>query len=338
MLSELPVPHDPRVLIDFRTHDDAGVFRLTDGTALVQTVDFFTPIVDDPYAYGQIAAANALSDVYAMGGEPLTALAIAALPQGQIEIEVVRAIFTGGHDKLREAGVALLGGHTVRDAEVKFGYAVTGTVDPDHVWANAGALPGGRVVLTKPVGTGIVSTAIKRGRAASDVVDAAVASMRALNRSAAASLASTGPGVVQACTDVTGFGLVGHATEIARASGVTLMLDLSRVPWLPGAFELAGANNTAGGRSNRAHFAASTEIPAALSDQEAALVYDPQTSGGLLVVISPNRLTDALDALRRASVDVWEVGEVVPRSRTEVCLTGRIEHRAVLAGPGLGVV
>jgi len=323
VLSELPVQTDPRVLIDHRTHDDAGVYRLESGIALVQTVDFFTPIVDDPYHYGEIAAANALSDIFAMGGQPLTALAIAALPQGRIEPDVVRQIFRGGYDKLREAGVALLGGHTVRDAEVKFGYAVTGTVDPDRVWSNAGAKPGGTIVLTKPIGTGIIATAIKHGRAPADVAEAAIVSMCQLNGRASAALAALGSGSVQACTDVTGFGLIGHATEVARASGVTLQIDLAALPWLPGTLDLAGAHTTGGGQSNRTHFGPTTVVGREASGAEAAALYDPQTSGGLFAILSPERATEALDLLSRAGVTAWVIGEVLARDAADVRVVAR---------------
>ena len=198
------------------------------GPALVQTVDFFTPIVDDPYTYGQIAAANALSDVYAMGGQPRTALAIAGFPQSGFDPAIITAVFTGGFDKLREAGVALLGGHTIRDNEVKFGYAVTGEVDPDRVLSNAGAKPGDVLFLTKAIGTGIIGTAIKAGRAPEAVMQAAVRSMTALNRAAADVMRALPAGHVHACTDITGFGLVGHATEMAAASGVTLHIQRGR--------------------------------------------------------------------------------------------------------------
>ena len=338
MLSELPEPNDPRVLIDYRTHDDAGVYRLENGIALVQTVDFFTPIVDDPYDYGQIAAANALSDVYAMGGQPLTALAVAALPQGQIEPEIVRSIFKGGHDKLREAGVALLGGHTVRDAEVKFGYAVTGTIDPSRVWSNAGARPGAAIVITKPLGTGIVATAIKHGQAPAHVAAAAVKSMRQLNDVASSVLAALGPSAVQACTDVTGFGLVGHSAEVARASGVTLGIDPRLVPWLPGALDLALAHPTGGGESNRTYFALTTATDTPMSDAEMVAVHDPQTSGGLFAIVSPEQLEEALEALSRAGVSAWVIGEVLPPDGVHVRLTGRVRAGGVLAEPSRGVV
>ena len=234
MLSDLPPQTDPGVLIDFRTSDDAGVYRWPGtGPALVQTVDFFTPIVDDPFTYGQIAAANSLSDVYAMGGTPVTALAIAGFPDKVLDAETIKQIFLGGYDKLREAGVALLGGHTVRDPEVKFGYAVTGAVDPDRIWANAGARAGDRLILTKWLGTGIVGTAIKKGHAPDALVARAVASMTMLNK-AGADVLRQFAGAVHGATDITGFGLIGHATEMARASGVSIAVAVGRLPVLAG--------------------------------------------------------------------------------------------------------
>ena len=212
MLGDLPVQTDDRVLVDFRTSDDAGVYRLDAERALVQTVDFFTPIVDDPYVYGQIAAANAISDIYAMGARPLTALAIAGFPK-EADRGVLRAIFAGGLDKLREAEVALLGGHTVQDQEIKFGYSITGEVHPARVFANAGARPGDVLILTKPLGTGIIATALKFGRAPQSAVAAATASMVTLNRAAGAVLRALPEGVVHASNDITGFGHVGHDTD-----------------------------------------------------------------------------------------------------------------------------
>src|SRR4029077_9703186 len=254
VLSDIPAQTDDRVLVDFRTADDAGVFRWEGGPALVQTVDFFTPIVDDPYVYGEIAAANALSDVYAMGGRPLTALAIAAFPKEGVEPETIRAIFRGGFDKLREAGVSLLGGHTVQDPEIKFGYAVTGAVDPARILTNAGAQPGDVLVLTKPIGTGVVGTAIKFDRATPQLVDEATRSMRTLNRAAADALRSRPAGAVHACTDITGFGLGGHATEMARASNVTLRIEAPAVPMFQGVLERAAENRSGRMTSNLSHF------------------------------------------------------------------------------------
>ena len=285
---------DPRVLVDYRTADDAGVYRWDAGSALVQTVDFFTPIVDDPHLYGAIAAANSLSDVYAMGGRPLTALAIAGFP-ADLEAEVIRDVFRGGLSKLREAGVSLLGGHTVRDTEIKFGYAITGAIDPDRVLSNAGARPGDVLFLTKPLGTGVVGTAIKFDRAPSAAVDAAVESMVTLNRAAADALCGVA-GAVRACTDVTGFGLIGHATEMAVASGATLVIDAGAVPLLPGARELVEGNRAGGMKTNEAYFPARLRRPGAVHQDLLWLLYDPQTSGGLLASVR----ADAVDAVAAA--------------------------------------
>jgi selenide,water dikinase len=316
VLSGLSVPTDDRVLIDYRTHDDAGVYRIDEKTALVQTVDFFTPIVDDPYQYGQIAAANAVSDIYAMGGTPLTALAVAAFPASEIERDVIARIFTGGLDKLREAGVALLGGHTVRDQEIKFGYAVTGTIDPRRIWSNAGARVGDVLLLTKPIGTGIVSTAIKFARATSEAAEAAIASMLTLNRAAASALAQR-PEAVGGCTDITGFGLIGHATEMARASNVTLVIDAAAVPTFPGVASLVKGNTTGGGKSNRDHFGAGVRFAASITDTQQALLFDPQTSGGLLASVAPEQAEAVRAALQSAGVPAWTVGQVsAPDSST----------------------
>ena len=222
------------------------MFRWEGGPALVQTVDFFTPIVDDPYVYGQIAAANAVSDIYAMGGRPLTALAIAAFPKEGLEPGTIRAIFQGGFDKLREAGVSLLGGHTVQDQEIKFGYAITGAIDPARVLSNAGATPGDVLFLTKPLGTGIVGTAIKFDRVEPALAELAVRSMRTLNRAAAEALQALPAGAVHACTDITGFGLIGHASEMARASGVTVSIDAGRVPLFDGVLAIAAPEPVGG--------------------------------------------------------------------------------------------
>ena len=216
MLSAIPIAANDRVLVDFRTADDAGVYRWEGGPALVQTVDFFTPIVDDPFTYGEIAAANALSDVYAMGGRPLTALAIAGFPKEGLEPDTIARIFQGGFEQLHRAGVALLGGHTVQDPEIKFGYAVTGAIDPDRILTNAGARPGDVLFLTKPLGTGILATALKFDRIDPAAAEPAIQSMRTLNRAAAGALATLAASQVHACTDVTGFGLAGHGAETGR--------------------------------------------------------------------------------------------------------------------------
>ncbi len=300
------------MLVDYRTSDDAGVYRWDDSSALVQTVDFFTPIVDDPFAYGQIAAANSLSDVYAMGGVPLTALAVAGFPVDELEPGVIQAVFEGGLSKLREAGVALLGGHTVKDAEIKFGYSVTGRIDPDRVLSNAGLQAGDALLLTKPLGTGIVATAIKKGRAPEGVAAKAIESMATLNRAPADALRDLPAGAVHACTDITGFGLVGHACEMAAASAVGVRIDSARVPLLEGATALVSRNQTAGGDSNARHFGERTEIVGEVSADLVALLHDPQTSGGLLVAVAPAARERAAQALAEAGVDGVQIGEAVP--------------------------
>jgi selenide, water dikinase len=305
------VQTDDRILIDFRTHDDAGVYRWEGGPALVQTVDFFTPIVDDPYQYGQIAAANALSDVYAMGGRPVTALAIAAFPDEGLDEETIRAIFRGGFDKLREAGAVLLGGHTVRDREIKFGYAITGAVRPERLLSNAGARPGDRLFLTKPLGTGVVGTAIKFERAPEGLIREAVTSMRTLNRAAAAVIEPRSGTDVHACTDVTGFGLAGHATEMAVASGVTLEIDAGRLPVFDGVVEMASGNRSGGLLSNQQHFAAGVVVEEGVDPRRGDLLYDPQTSGGLLIAVAAGLTTELLNSFRRAGVAAVEIGRVV---------------------------
>jgi selenide, water dikinase len=308
VLSDIPASTDDRVLIDFRTADDAGVYRWEGGPALVQTVDFFTPIVDDPYTYGQIAAANAVSDVYAMGGRPLTALAIAAFPKDGLEPETIRAIFRGGFDKLREAGVSLLGGHTVQDPEIKFGYAVTGAIDPARVLSNAGARPGDILFLTKPLGTGIVGTAIKFDRVDVSLAALAVQSMQTLNRAAAEVLQALPAGTVHACTDVTGFGLLGHATEMARASGVTIEIDAQTVPIFAGVLAIAERNRSGGLGSNQEHFGGAVRIDPGVETARELVLYDPQTSGGLLIAAAADSAAKVAARLSGAGVLAGAIG------------------------------
>jgi selenide,water dikinase len=312
VLSDIPAQTDDRVLVDFRTADDAGVFKWESGPALVQTVDFFTPIVDDPYIYGQIAAANAVSDIYAMGGRPLTALAIAGFPKEGLDRDVIRAIFLGGFDKLREANVSLLGGHTIQDQEIKFGYAVTGAIDPARILTNAGAKAGDLLFLTKPLGTGIVGTAIKFDRAPSALIDDAVRSMRTLNRAAAEALQTLPSGTIHACTDITGFGLAGHGSEMARASGVTLVIDAKKLPLLRGVLAIASTNRSGGMGSNREHFGGMIQVDPALDGALELLLYDPQTSGGLLIAVSPDAADAASKALAEAHVEASRIGTVEP--------------------------
>ena len=278
------------------------------GPALVQTVDFFTPIVDDPYIYGQIAAANSLSDVYAMGGRPVTALAIAAFPQDGLHTDDIAQIFRGGFDKLREAGVALLGGHTVQDKEIKFGYAVTGAVDPTRILTNTGAKPGDRLILTKPLGTGIVGTAIKFGRASAELIDRAVSQMRTLNKIAAETITKVDG--VHACTDITGFGLAGHASEMAAGSHVTIEIDSKALPIIPGVLEIAAANKSGGLATNREYFGPGIEFAAGVPADLRDLIFDPQTSGGLLISVSDASANQTMAELQKSEIQAYFVGFV----------------------------
>jgi selenide,water dikinase len=278
------------VLVDHTTGDDAGVFRLDARTALVQTVDFFTPVVDDPRAFGAIAAANALSDVYAMGARPLTALAIAAFPERDFPLEWAATIARGGAEKLVEAGCALLGGHTVRDPEIKFGYAVTGLVDPDRILTNAGGREGQALVLTKPLGTGVVATALKAGQAPEEAVAAATRTMVELNRRASEAALAHG---VTGATDITGFGLLGHAAAVARESRLTLEIETGALPILPGALALAERFQAGGLKANWRAFEPRVEYRGAPEEALRALLHDPQTSGGLLLLV-PAGDVDAL--------------------------------------------
>lgn len=307
----MDVPRDPNVLVGFGTLDDAGVYRLSEHQALVQTVDFITPIVDDPYAYGEIAVANALSDVYAMGGLPLTALNVVCFPSG-LDPDILNGILRGGLSKCLEANVALMGGHTVDDPEIKFGLSVTGTVDPAHIWTNAGARVGDALVLTKPLGVGAITTGIKQGVASAESAQAALASMRTLNRAARDAVALIGP---HACTDVTGFSLLGHLYQMLRASGMSGRLCSAQVPFLAGALALARQGVSPGGAGrNRDYF---SEHVTAAADVEAALMsllYDPQTSGGLLVSVAGDKKDMILAALSAAGVPASHIGDVTEPS------------------------
>lgn len=313
VLRAMPVIANPNVLVGFDTADDAGVYRLSADLALVQTVDFFTPIADDPFTFGAIAATNALSDVYAMGGKPISALTIVAFP-GDGDPGVLEAILRGGLEKMQEAGCAVLGGHSVSDAEIKFGYAVTGTIHPDRIKANAGARAGDVLVLTKAIGTGAISTALKKGIAGPDAVAAAIFSMQTLNRVACEAMLEFD---VHGCTDVTGFGLMGHGREMALASGVTLEIETARVPLLPGALEAIRGGAISNGLRNNRDFAecvveTATDIDPALYQ----LLFDPQTSGGLLIA-----LPEADAAALEASLPVSRrIGRVVARGNKPILL------------------
>ena len=312
VLGALPKPpRSPRVLVGPETWDDAGVYKISPSLAVVQTVDFFTPMVDDPYDFGGIAAANAVSDVYAMGGTPKLALSILCFPADTGDPDVLRNIVRGGADVLREAGIVVLGGHSVRDPEIKFGYAVTGEVHPKKVVTNAGAKAGDVLVLTKPIGVGILATALKRGLLDAASLRAMTKQMKTLNRAAAEAMAAVG---AHAATDVTGFGLLGHSRNIARASRKTIRIWSRTVPFLPRVLELAAEGVVPGGLiSNREaldpHVSWGDGVPEAIRH---ALV-DPQTSGGLLMAVPPSRTDRMLARLSRARVSATVVGEVLPK-------------------------
>jgi selenide, water dikinase len=307
VLAMLPQITDPNVLVGPETRDDAAVYRLTDGLGLVLTLDFFTPIVDDPYAFGQIAAANSLSDVYAMGGRPIAMLSIVGFPRDKLPMAVLGEVLRGGAEKAREAGVSVVGGHSIDDAEPKVGYAVVGLVHPARIWRNVGARPGDAIVLTKPLGTGIISTAIKQAKAPERAVTAAIRSMSALNR-AAAEAAATVP--VHAVTDVTGFGLLGHLQEMSQGSKVRVRLHAGRIPLLPDVVALAEAGLIPGGTRRNLHAVAGTvQWDAGISETMRFVIGDAQTSGGLLVATPDGPAL--LKALTAAGVEGAEIGEVV---------------------------
>jgi len=343
VLRRLPRPTDPKLLVGFDTNDDAGVYLLAPELALVQTVDFFTPIVDDPFVFGQIAAANSLSDVYAMGGRPVTALSIVGFPE-KGEPELLEEILRGGLAKMDEAGCVVVGGHSIRDDDLKFGYAVSGVIHPEKIWRNVGAQPGDVLLLTKALGTGLIATALKKGRATEKAVKAAVESMTRLNREAAEGLRkveefkvkeSKGAGAISlgvgapasqavaragrlrpihAVTDVTGFGLLGHAREMAVGSGVSLEIDHAAVEVLPGALDAAREGHLAGGlKNNREFIGECVEFAAGVPEEFRALLFDPQTSGGLLVALTAEAAEATLRALSQWGVQARVIGRVVEK-------------------------
>ncbi|OFW01236.1 MAG: selenide, water dikinase SelD [Acidobacteria bacterium RIFCSPLOWO2_02_FULL_68_18] len=300
-MHSLPPFHHPNLIVGTETFDDAGVFRLRDDLAIVNTVDFFTPIVDDPYTFGQIAAANALSDVYAMGGEPATALNIVGFPRGTLDLEVLTDIIRGGSERVRAAGAVVIGGHSIIDEELKYGMAVTGVIHPDRVVRNVGVQIGDALVLTKPLGTGIITTGLKRRKASAASLRAAVRSMVRLNDTASA-LMRTCP--VHACSDVTGFGLLGHAFEMASGSGVTIVLEARALPLLPGARRLAQQGCLTGGcRRNRQYLKTKTSVDRSIPSDLVEIALDPQTSGGLLVALPADRAEAFVEELRAKGID-----------------------------------
>jgi selenide, water dikinase len=314
VLGKLARQHDPNVLVGFDTADDAGVYKISATQALVQTVDFFTPIVDDPYTFGQIAATNSLSDVYAMGGRPQSALAIVCFPD-KGDLDVLQQILAGGLSKMMEAGCVVIGGHSVRDPEIKFGYAVTGTIHPERVWKNSGAHVGDVLVLTKALGTGVISTAIKRGEAKQQWIDAATRSMTTLNAKAA-KVAADGQFAIHAATDITGFGLIGHAREMANGSGVSLKIEAAKVPVLEGAMECVRAGFIPGGLNNNRDFAeCMVSYAAEIPEETKTILYDPQTAGGLLLAVARNDAKRLIGALHAEGVPGIEIGEAVAKQK-----------------------
>jgi selenide, water dikinase len=314
VLGKLARQHDPNVLVGFDTADDAGVYKISATQALVQTVDFFTPIVDDPYTFGQIAATNSLSDVYAMGGRPLSALAIVCFPD-KGDLDVLQQILAGGLSKMMEAGCVVIGGHSVRDPEIKFGYAVTGTIHPERVWKNSGAKAGDALILTKALGTGVISTAIKRGEAKQLWIDAATRSMTTLNTKAA-QIATEGQFAIHAATDITGFGLIGHAREMANGSGVSLKIEAAKVPLLEGAMECVRAGFIPGGLNNNRDFAeCMVSYDSGVSEELRTILYDPQTAGGLLLSVAREDAQRLTTALRDAGVPAVEIGQAIPKQK-----------------------
>jgi selenide,water dikinase len=330
VLSRLPRQTDPNVLVGFDTYDDAGVYQLSPEQALVQTVDILTPIADDPSQFGQIAAANSLSDVYAMGGRPLSALSIVCFPAGDSP-DLLETIMLGGLEKMGEAGCAVISGHSVRDEELKFGYAVTGLVHPARIWRNKGARAGDILLLTKPLGTGVLATALKQEGVLEEHMAQAIASMARLNREAAEALheipaaaddgsaktgrENAGSGPVHAVTDITGFGLLGHAREMAAASGVSFEIEHGRVPLLPGALEAARGGYLAGGlKSNREFIGTCVGFRERVPEDFRNLFFDPQTSGGLLVSLAAEAVPAAMAAMERRGVLAQAIGRVVEKT------------------------
>jgi selenide,water dikinase len=303
------------VLVGTDTHDDAGVYRLTDDIAIVQTIDFFPPLVNDPFVYGQIAAANALSDVYAMGGVPKTALNLVGYPDDKLDLDWLGQIMDGGEERCRTAGVAIIGGHTVRDAEIKFGYAVTGLIHPRRILTNAAARPGDRLVLTKPLGTGFVTTAHRADSCPEDVLRAAVAGMIQLNDAGRDAMIENG---VHSATDVTGFGLAGHAYEMAEGSGCTLVFELSRLPLIPGVEPLVRKPFfTRASATNAAYVAAGLRVEGKPDAVRLDIFYDAQTSGGLLISVPGDRADALVEAARkRGAATACVIGEVTERQGT----------------------
>jgi len=313
-----PAVSNPNLLVGLDTSDDAGVYKLTDELALVQTLDFFTPIVDDPYTFGQIAAANAISDIYAMGGKPLTVLNIVAFPISTLDKRILSEILRGAGDKVQEAGATLVGGHSIDDKEPKFGLAVTGLVHPDRVRTNAGARAGDKLILTKPIGVGIMTTSIKKDQLTADEIERVARVMSTLNKTAAETMEAYD---VHACTDVTGFGLMGHALEMAKGSGKEIVIRKGDVPVLPRVRELAENGFVPGGtKNNYAHVEPDIEFPDELDQTDRYILCDAVTSGGLLIAVGPDEADALLADLLERGVEAAMIGEVTNRSAGRIVL------------------
>ncbi len=323
MLHSLPLFESSDVIVGTETSDDAGVFRLRPDLAIVNTVDFFTPMVDDPYTFGQVAAANALSDIYAMGAEPKTALNIVGFPKGKLDLEVLREVIRGGAERAIEAGVVVIGGHTIIDEELKYGMAVTGVIHPDRVIRNVGVQIGDALVLTKPLGTGIVCTALKRRKASRASVRATIASMVTLNKTSSTIMQKF---PVHACSDVTGFGLLGHSFEMASGSGVTIVLETKRLPLLPGARRLAEQGLLTGGcRRNRDYLKDKIGIDRSVREGLVEIAFDPQTSGGLLIAIPQRHAAELVTELQSSGVTAATiVGYATAREEVSVRLVSGV--------------
>ncbi len=320
-LSKLPQASHPDLLVGFNKADDAGVFRINDTQALVQTVDFFPPIVDDPYHFGRIAAANALSDVFAMGGKPLTALNIVGFPVSTLPKEMLAEILRGGNEKVEEAGAVVVGGHSIKDGELKYGISVTGIVHPDRIVANSGARVGDSLFLTKPLGTGIITTGIKRGVVGDDLIALVIEQMATLNGPAAELMVEHN---AHAATDITGFGLLGHALEMARASEVSIRFAASALPILPDAQRLAGEGvNPGGANDNKAFLEGTVSFDTDVSDSLQQVLFDPQTSGGLLIAIGADHTDGFRAGLNALGLPDCQVGVVTAKSNTALVVESR---------------
>ena len=319
-MSGLPKqPDDPNLIVGFETADDAGVYRLRDDLALVQTLDFFTPIVDDPYDYGRIAALNSVNDVWAMAGTPITAMAITCFPKKGVDLAILREIMRGGQETLNQHGITLIGGHSVDNEQIMFGYSVTGVIDPNKVATNSGAQPGDAIILTKPLGTGVISTAIKNGRASESLIAASVETMLTPGKYAAEAMQDF---EVKGATDVTGFAIMGHAWEMACASKVTIEIDARAVPLLDGALELAAAGMlTSGNKTNREYVGADVEIGSNVDENLLRLLFDPQTAGGMLISIAEHKAEAMLATLSKNYPHARRIGRVVPAGPRSIIIT-----------------